>query len=70
MAPSTSLQADRYHGTLLGLAVGNSLGLPVEFLTAAGSDGSIRAACARSSGEDDATPLADDDLAQAVILAR
>jgi ADP-ribosyl-[dinitrogen reductase] hydrolase len=66
VAPS-SLQ-ERYRGTLLGLAVGNSLGLPVEFLTAA----EIRRLHPRGvreiRAEETRLPW-DDDLAQAVILA-
>jgi ADP-ribosyl-[dinitrogen reductase] hydrolase len=59
---------DRYRGTLLGLAVGNTLGLSVEFLTAA----EIRRLFPR--GVRDIPPEEmrlpwDDDLAQAVILA-
>ncbi|HEX5031730.1 MAG TPA: ADP-ribosylglycohydrolase family protein [Candidatus Eisenbacteria bacterium] len=59
---------ERYRGTLLGLAVGNALGSPVEFLTAA----EIRKAHPRGvreiRAEEPRLPW-DDDLAQAVILA-
>src|SRR5512144_3198093 len=59
---------DRYRGTLLGLAVGNALGLPVEFMTAA----EIRKHHPRGVREirpEEMNLPWDDDLAQAVILA-
>jgi len=59
---------DRYRGTLLGLAVGNALGLPIKFLTAA----EIRRAHPRGvreiRAEEPRLPW-DDDVTQAVILA-
>ena len=59
---------DRYRGALLGLAVGNALGLPVEFWPSA----DIRKKYPRGVREIDAAELDlpwDDDLAQAAILA-
>ena len=59
---------DRYRGALLGLAVGNSLGLPVEGWPSA----EIRSRYPRGVREIDPLELKlpwDDDLAQAVILA-
>ena len=59
---------DRYRGTLLGLAVGNTLGLPVESWPSV----EIRRRYPKGIREIDAQELKlpwDDDLAQAVILA-
>jgi len=59
---------DRYRGTLLGLAVGNTLGLPVE----SWPSGEIRRRYPQGIREIDPLELKlpwDDDLAQAVILA-
>ena len=59
---------DRYRGTLLGLAVGNALGLPVESWPGA----EIRRRYPKGIREIDPRELSlpwDDDLAQAVILA-
>ncbi len=59
---------DRYRGALLGLAVGNTLGLPVESWPSA----EIRRRYPRRISEIDPMELNlpwDDDLAQAVILA-
>lgn len=59
---------DRYRGTLLGLAVGNTLGLPVESWPSA----EIRRRYPKGIREIDPLELQlpwDDDLAQAVILA-
>ncbi|MGH7680410.1 MAG: ADP-ribosylglycohydrolase family protein [Candidatus Eiseniibacteriota bacterium] len=59
---------DRYRGTLLGLAVGNALGLPVESWPRA----EIRRRYPKGVREIDATELKlpwDDDLSQAVMLA-
>ncbi len=59
---------DRYRGTLLGLAVGNTLGLPVESWPSR----EIRRRYPRGIREIDPLELKlpwDDDLAQAVILA-
>jgi len=59
---------DRYRGTLLGLAVGNTLGLPVE----SWPSGEIRRRYPHGIREIDPLELKlpwDDDLAQAVILA-
>jgi len=59
---------DRYRGAFLGLAVGNTLGLPVESWPSA----EIRRRYPRGIGEIDPMELKlpwDDDLAQAVILA-
>ena len=59
---------DRYRGTLLGLAVGNALGLPVESWPRA----EIRRRYPKGVREIDPTETKlpwDDDLAQAVILA-
>jgi ADP-ribosylglycohydrolase len=61
-------QRERYRGTLLGLAVGNALGLPVESLPSA----EIRRRYPKGLREIDRAELDlpwDDDLAQAVILA-
>src|SRR2546425_6710349 len=59
---------DRYRGVLLGLAVGNTLGLPVESWPSA----EIRRTYPQGMREIDPTERGlpwDDDLAQAVILA-
>jgi ADP-ribosyl-[dinitrogen reductase] hydrolase len=59
---------DRYRGTLLGLAVGNALGLPVEFWSAE----AIRRKYPGGVREIDPAELDlpwDDDLAQAAVLA-
>jgi ADP-ribosyl-[dinitrogen reductase] hydrolase len=59
---------DRYRGTLLGLAAGNALGLPVESWPSA----EIRRRYPKGVREIDPSELKlpwDDDLAQAVILA-
>ena len=59
---------DRYRGVLLGLAVGNTLGLPVEYWPSA----EIRRTYPQGMREIDPTERGlpwDDDLAQAVILA-
>ncbi|HET9252062.1 MAG TPA: ADP-ribosylglycohydrolase family protein [Candidatus Eisenbacteria bacterium] len=63
-----STTRDRYRGALLGLAVGNALGLPVEFWPSA----EIRRRYPDGVREIDAAELRlpwDDDLAQAAILA-
>ena len=66
--PATPLDADRARGVLLGLAVGNLLGLPVE----GASESAIRDAYPNGVSELDPRerhrPM-DDDLAQAVDLA-
>jgi ADP-ribosyl-[dinitrogen reductase] hydrolase len=59
---------DRYRGTLLGLAVGNELGLPVEFLSAAESR-RLHPRGIRDIDPEEMNLPWDDDLAQAVILA-
>jgi ADP-ribosyl-[dinitrogen reductase] hydrolase len=64
--PRTELR-DRYRGTLLGLAVGNSLGLPVEGWPSA----AIRERYPQGLSDIDPDEIRlpwDDDLAQAVIL--
>jgi ADP-ribosyl-[dinitrogen reductase] hydrolase len=66
--PALVALRDRYRGTLLGLAAGNSLGLPVESWSGA----EIRRRYPRGIREIDPLELKlpwDDDLAQAVILA-
>ena len=72
IVPSTSSAKaalrDRYHGALLGLAVGNALGLPVE----AWPSSQIRQQYPEGIRDIDPAELTlpwDDDLAQAVILA-
>jgi ADP-ribosylglycohydrolase len=60
--------ADRYRGTLLGVAVGNALGLPVE----GASRSSIRRKWPRGVAEIDARERErpwDDDVAQTMLLA-
>jgi len=67
-AESSGELEDRFRGVLLGLGVGNGLGLPVE----GGSQQSIRRAYPRGVTEIDPEESRrpwDDDLAQAVILA-
>ncbi len=66
--PTSTALRDRYRGTLLGLAVGNTLGLPVESWPSA----EIRRRYPHGLREIDPMELKlpwDDDLAQAVILA-
>ena len=67
-SPATAALRDRYHGALLGLAVGNALGLPVESWPSS----QIRQQYPEGVREIDPAELTlpwDDDLAQAVILA-
>src|SRR5262245_63352906 len=66
--PALTAVRDRYRGTLLGLAVGNALGLPVD--SWAGAE--IRRRYPRGIREIDPLEVNlpwDDDLAQTVILA-
>lgn len=66
--PALVTLRDRYRGTLLGLAVGNTLGIPVEAWPSA----EIRRRYPKGIREIDPLELKlpwDDDLAQAVILA-